>query len=183
MSSKPVDRQPRVLLQFCVVSVRSRWGVFCFDICRVHAFVLVLLRWACAVYVPRVVLSRSQLKVCCCCCTTCSDHGSLSSHVLLVAMTYIVGISSCGRRVLHCFWQCDCKQARCETVNCACDICHFNRDEDEYKVCWASCDGEKIHIEATSRSETIIKLTGQPMRRSNANSYVTVPLQQPHRVP
>ena len=92
-----------------------------------------------------VKLSSYQLEVCCC-CATCSDHGSLSSKVLFVA-----GISSCRQRLLRCFWKCGCKQARCEIVNCACDTCHFNRDEDEYQACWASCDGEKIHIEKSSQ--------------------------------
>jgi hypothetical protein len=42
---------------------------------------------------------------------------------------------------------CDCEQARCETVNCAWDTCHFNNCEDAYQSCWLGCDGEKTRIE------------------------------------
>ena len=53
-------------------------------IALVDAFVSVFVQQACAVYVPRVVLSSYQFKVCCC-CAICSDHGLLSSQVLFVA--------------------------------------------------------------------------------------------------
>lgn len=43
--------------------------------------------------------------------------------------------------------KCDCEQARCETVNCAWDTCHFSNCEDAYQSCWSGCDGEKTRIE------------------------------------
>ena len=126
-------------------------------------------------YVPRVVLSSYQLKVHCC-CTSRSDHGSWSSQVLLVELwRWNLFLQAATVALFLAVWlragkMRDCQVCVILAISTGMKMKEYRWREDSHREELATCGGDTHRGHEQECLETIIKLTGQPMGRSNAMS-------------